>query len=133
MSYQIRVVLIGILAVLAFDTIASLAARGLGFPYTRASVGSYLLYFAIGFFAARGSSHPLQAAAVAAGIAGLADASLGWFISWKLEAAKLPAGTTLTPGRWLNIAIIVIVLAAAIGTIGGAVGRRHPTRESPSV
>lgn len=126
MSYQSRVVVLGILAVLTFDTIASIAARALGFPYTRASIGSYALYFAIGYFAARGSNHPVQAAALAAGLAGLADASLGWFISWKLKAAQLPAGMSLTPARWLNIAMVVIVLAAAVGAIGGAVGRRPP-------
>lgn len=133
MSPPRKVVALGVGAVLLFDLLASLASRGLGFPYARAAIGSYIIYFAIGYFAARASvTHPLQAAAIAAGVAGLADASLGWFISWKLRAAQLPAGVTLTAARRIGIAVTAIVLAAIVGTVGGALGRRRRASSTPA-
>jgi hypothetical protein len=133
MSYQAKVVLSGILIVLAFDVAASLLSKSFGFPYARASFGSYLLYLGIGYFAARGAAtSPLGAAALAAAIAGLADASLGWAISWKLGSGQLPAGMTLTPARWAATAVMVVALAAAVGTVGGVAGRRTVSADAPA-
>lgn len=133
MSYQAKVVLSGIVIVLAFDVAASLASRGFGFAYARTSFGSYLLYTGIGYFAARGAAtSPVMTAGLAAAIAGLADASLGWAISWKLGPGQLLEGIALTPARWAATAIIVVALAAAVGAIGGVVGRRQVSVEAPA-
>jgi hypothetical protein len=125
--YQHRVIVIGAAAVLVFDLVASLASRSLGFDYARASVGSYILYFGIGFFAARGAtSAPITNAAVAAAIVGLVDASLGWAISRRIGPGRPAGSPQLTVRLWVTTAIIVIGLAAAVGAAGGFVGRRPP-------
>ena len=127
----VRVVVLGSAAVLVFDLLASLASRHFGFPYARAALGSYLLYLAIGFFAARVSTwNAIAAAAGAAGISGLIDASLGWAISWALGPGKLPQGVQLTVPRWVNTAVFVVAFAAAIGAIGGFVGRKAASTQA---
>lgn len=131
---QTKIILAGAGAVVAYDMLASLASRAVGFPYARASIGSYLLYLAIGFVAARAaSSAPIKHAAVAAGVAGLVDASLGWAVSWALGPGRLPSGLTLTAARWVSTAVLVIVLAAAVGAIGGIAGRRPPAPDAAAV
>lgn len=133
-SYQTRVVALGVCAVLVFDLVASLAARRFGFPYTRAGIGSYILYLIIGYLAARGALRdPLRTAATASAIAGFADASLGWAISWRLGVGKLPDDVVLTPRRWVSTAVVVVMLAVAVGTLGGLVGRRPPSIDGPAV
>ena len=123
MSYQTRVILIGVLAVIVFDAIAALASRRFGFAYAKATVGSALIYGTIGFLAARGSdANPLQSAAFAAGIVGLVDASAGWGVSWIIGPGRLPDGTAMTLERWLGAAVFVIALACAIGVVGGVIG-----------
>jgi hypothetical protein len=124
-SVHVKVVVLGSAAVVLFDVIASLAARYFGFIYARAAFGSCLIYLAIGFFAARLSpSSSLGAAAAATGITGLVDASVGWAVSWMLGPGRLAEGTPLTVPHWLGTTIIVMVLAAAVGVIGGFAGRR---------
>ena len=128
MTYQVKVVLLGIIAVIGFDFLASFASRTFGFPYAAASIGSYCLYFAIGFAAARGAaSSAIQNAAAAGAFAGLADASIGWAVSWVVGPGRLPAGERLTVTAWLVTAILVTFLAASIAALGGLLGRRQPT------
>jgi hypothetical protein len=130
---QIKVILGGILAVLVFDALASIASQSFGFAYASASIGSYLIYLGIGYFAARhASARPLAAGALAAAVAGLADASLGWMISSALGAGSLPAGVRLTATRWIGTALVVVVLAAAVGALGGVVGRRRTEIGAPA-
>ena len=122
---QIRVVVLGAAVVVTFDILASLASRRFGFAYARASFGSYLIYLGIGYFAARASaSNAIGVAAVAAGIAGLVDASIGWAVSWALGPGRLPETVPLTVARWVSTALFVVLLAAAIGAVGGIAGRR---------
>lgn len=127
MANEARLIGVGVAAVLLFDLLASLASLRFGFSYGRASVGSYLVYLAIGFVAARtAATGPIAAAAFAAGAVGLADASIGWAISWALGPGRLPATQPLTPARWLRTAAFVVVLAAVVGALGGVAGRRPP-------
>jgi hypothetical protein len=122
---QIKVVVLGSAAVVIFDILASLASRRFGFAYARAGYGSYLIYLAVGFFAARASeSNAIATAAVAAGVAGLVDASVGWAVSWALGPGRLPDGLQLTVARWLSTAMFVVGLAAAVGAVGGIAGHR---------
>ena len=119
-----KVIPLGIIAILLFDLLASLAARRFGFPYARASIGSLIIYYAIGYFASReGGTRPLRNAAIAAAAAGLADASLGLAISTTLGVTPLAAG--FGPVRWIGTTMLVIALAAVIGTVGGVVGWRR--------
>ena len=124
MSRQAKVVILGCVAVIAFDIVASLSSRALNFPYASAGVGSYIIYFGVGFFAARAQAfNPVRQAVVAAAVTGFADASLGWAISWIIGPGKLP-NTDLTPTRWAITALMVVTIAAVIGAVGGVAGRR---------
>lgn len=119
-----RAILAGMFAVLAFDAVAAFASRAFGFPYTNAAFGSCLIYLAVGLFAARiAGSAPLKAAAVTAAIAGLTDGSLGWWVSSLIGPAR-PKGFEFTAARWAGVAILVVLLSTALGTVGGLVGRR---------
>jgi hypothetical protein len=119
-----RVAAGGIIAILLFDLIASIASKRLGFPYQWATIGSFVIYFLIGYIAAKSSGQPVRAAAVVAAIVGLAEASIGWWISWQLEVGRPADGRELTISSWLTAASFVIAVAALLGALGGFVGRR---------
>jgi hypothetical protein len=104
--------------------LASLASQRLGFAYARASFGSYLIYLAIGFVAARGAAANAVAVAALTAVAGFVDASMGWALSWRIGPGRLPGGASLTIGRWIATAAFVIALAAAVGAVGGIAGHR---------
>ena len=128
----LRVALLGVVGILTFDVVASFASRVFAFPYVRATVGSYLIYFAIGFCAARASTvAPLRTAAIAAAVAGLAEASLGWWLSALIGPGRMTAGVELTLSRWIGVAIFVVAVAAGIGSVGGRVGRARPHINAP--
>jgi hypothetical protein len=113
---------IGVIAIVAFDAATAFAAREIGFPYARAIFGSYAIYFTIGLLAARTEApSPVRSAIAAAAAAGLADASLGWAVSWALGPGRLPQGAILTPGKWLATAVFVVIVAGAIGAVGGGI------------
>ena len=124
-----RIALFGAVAVVCFDVIAAGVSRVTGIPYGWATFGSWLLYAAIGFLAARATPDaPLRGAALAGLVLGLADASAGWAASWALGPGRLAGG--LTAFRWLGTAIFVVALAAGVATLGGLAGRsgRGPDR-----
>ncbi|MEO5818186.1 MAG: hypothetical protein ABIT20_23150 [Gemmatimonadaceae bacterium] len=128
MSPRTRIIAGGIVAVLLFDLVASLASQALAFPYARASVGAYFIYLIIGVLAGRAAtaSRAWQGA-IAAAIAGFADASAGWAFSWLIGPGRTPNGT-LTPAEWIISAATVVLFAGAVGFLGGAVGARsNPT------
>ena len=119
-----RIIAGGVVAVLLFDLIASVASRELGFSYTRASVGSYFIYLITGAVAARAASKArARQGAIAAAIVGFADVTAGWAISWVVGPGKV-TNETLTPLMWLTTMIVVVLFAGAVGFLGGAVGAR---------
>lgn len=123
-----RIIITGCLATVAFDIIASLASRALHFHYARASVGTFFILLAIGFIAGReADSESARAGALAAMIAGLADASIGWAAAWAIGPGRSVNGP-LTPARWFGTAAVVAGLAALVGYVGGAVGGRGRAR-----
>jgi hypothetical protein len=124
MRWQTGVIAGGCIVVVLFDLLTSVAARRFGFPYARASIGSYFLYLLIGFVAGRRASVDRgRIGAVSAALAGVADASVGWAVSWAVGPGRPPSGT-LSPDEWIIAALVVVVFAAAIGYIGGVLGAR---------
>jgi hypothetical protein len=122
---QVRVVVLGSVAVVVFDILASLASRQSGIPYVYAGVASFVIYLATGFFAGRVTvSNAIGVSALSAGIAGFVDASIGWAVSWVLGPGRPLDGTQLTVTRSIGTAVFVVCLAAAVGAIGGIAGRR---------
>jgi hypothetical protein len=111
------ILLLGGLAIVAYDGLASVLATWLRFKYTYASLGSFLIYAITGYFAARVAD---QSSALFAGaVLGVVDATLGWSISWSLGQGRL---ANITIGRWFGTAILVSALATAIAGLGGLVG-----------
>jgi hypothetical protein len=124
-----RLFLCGGIGVVVFDAVASVASRAFDFPYTRASIGSFVIYAVVGFVAGR--RFGLAMAAAAGVFLGLVDASLGWAVSRALHA-NAPATPDVTPLLWVIVAITVSVTAAICAVIGGVVARATRKREAPA-
>ena len=125
MSPKVRLVLFLSGAIVLFDAIASIASRQLGFPYTNAAVGSYILYAIGGFLAARQAN--LAFAAQVGAVLGLIDATLGWAVSSAI-GPNVPPMPRITVGTWLFVALFVVVTSVVCALVGGAIGRA--TRKS---
>lgn len=109
---------LGVVAVILFDLIASLASRFLGVPYVLATVGSFLIYAVIGFFVGR-TATPVEAAVVCAAV-GLTESTVGWYVSWIIGPGK-PAEGELTRRQILTAIRNVTLLGAIIGGAAGVV------------
>lgn len=124
MNAWLRVALIGAISVLAFDTLLSLASTALGFSYANGSFGSWLIYGAVGFFAARATGQ-IRHSAAAAALVGATDASLGWWISSLLGPGKLPG--TVPESTTIPVIIFAVcfavITATVIGSLGGLLAR----------
>ncbi len=127
MTSKLRLVLLLSGAIVLFDAAASIASRQLGFPYTDATVGSYILYAIGGFLAARRAD--LAFAAQVGAVLGLVDATLGWAVSSAIHP-NVPPMPHLTLAMWLFVAIVVVLTSVVCALVGGAVGRA--TRRSSS-
>ena len=120
MTPKLKIAVLGSLAVVTFDAAASLASRVLNFPYTSASIGSYIIYAAVGFLAWRIGGFRL--AALTGAVLGLVDASAGWAVSEVLKA-NAPPTQELTPMLWVIIAITVMITATICSLSGAVVAR----------
>lgn len=131
MPHYLKVAALGAVAVVAFDIAMSLASRQFGIPYTRGLLGSTAIYLFVGWFAARGAAAGGQvpAAALAGALVGLADASIGWAVSWYLGPGRTDDGI-MSLTRWLGTALFVTALAAAVASIGGVAAKRSYTPPS---
>ena len=122
-----RIIAIGVVAVVTFDALASIASRVTGIPYFWASFGSWILYIGIGYFAGRTTPQsPVRVAALTGLVSGFADASLGWAASWAIGPGKVAGG--ITPTQWLFTAIVVSALATGFAALGGDLSRRFRRR-----
>jgi hypothetical protein len=115
----LKIALLGIVAVVVFDGVASLASVHFGFAYANATVGSAVVFAIFGLLA--GYTRSLVISAVTGAIMGLADATLGWAVSWFIGPGRLPPGQ-LTIASWSKSAVTVVVIAMLYALIGGLVG-----------
>ena len=115
----------GSAAVLALDTIGSLASLRFKFAYARLAPVSYLLWALAGFAAVVGQVSEIRDAvalgALAGGVVGLVEATIGWWISWRLGPGRIPA-ERVRPGLIQRIVVIVAIRAALFGAAGGGLG-----------
>ena len=117
-----RIVSVGIGSIIAFDVLASLASRSFGFSYGLAAPGSWIIYAAVGFAVGRVAPVPYAAAAVA--LVALAEATIGWWLSWIIGPGRPSAGNPNT--AQILIAIVTVVITGGIiGAIAGAFGGRR--------
>jgi len=117
-----RIVLLGAIAILLFDALASLAARTLKFPYVYATVGSWLIYAGVAFAAAQRVSVPT--AVVDTMLVAFVEATLGWRISWLIGPGRTPSGT-VTASQLARALIFVLGAAAIIGAAAAWQARQH--------
>ena len=109
MNRLLQTLLIGALAVLAFDLIGSILSRAIGFDYTLLAFGSLVIYAAVGIFASRDF---FLLGPIAAGIVGLVDSTLGWYLSWVIGPGKVE---DLSP----EIALLTVLFVTAEATVTG--------------
>ena len=124
MTPRIRIGMTAVIAVIAFDALASITSRTAGTPYFWATFGSWILYVGIGYFAGRTiPGSPIRMAAITGLVSGIADASLGWATSWAIGPGKVAGG--ITPVQWLFTAIFVTALATGFAALGGVIARSN--------
>ena len=126
-----RAALFGAIAVVLFDTVASLASRALGFPYGAAAIGSWIIYALTGAYAARDGR--IRAGAGAGAVTGFVDATVGWWISMQIRPAGVSPDAVLTPATIAVTVLTVSLMAAAIATIGSFLRVAWPTRSGSAV
>lgn len=120
-NHLAKIILVAVLVVLAYDTLGALASRALGFPYETLVFGSYVIYGCAGFFAGR--ARGLVKGAIAGGLVGLIDATLGWAISWHLGPGHPPEGVTNALPLFVAFTVVFVsLLGAGLGLVGAAIG-----------
>ena len=112
------IVFLTVITVVAYDLAASIASRSLSFPYAYASIGSALIYASAGFVSAQTGG--LSSSIVVGVIAGLADSTIGWRVSWLLGPGRHPSGSLSLP-QWFSAAVFTALLASVCAFIGGLV------------
>ena len=115
------IVLFGLLATVTFDALASVASRALSFWYPYATIGSWPIYATVGLLAGRAAS--VRAAAVAGAAVGFVETTLRWAVSWLIGPGRVGADT-LTVGAVAITIVLVTLVGAGIGALGGVAGRR---------
>jgi hypothetical protein len=104
------------LIVIGFDALASFVSRMLELEYVYFILVSLLIYFAVGFWGAfrQGFAYGILLAA----IAGLADSTVGWFVSRMIGPYIQPK---VPQPNFMLVAVTVITvttLALALGSVG---------------
>ena len=112
-----RFILVSALLVLAVDALAAAASRELGFRYESLALVSAVMYALIGFVGARRTT--MMRAAIATGIVGLVDATLGWAI----QTALHPTGEAITAGAIAVVVVLVPFTATFLGLAGAFLER----------
>jgi hypothetical protein len=108
-------ILLGGVAILAFDTLGSLASRRYGFAYSRLMVGSFAIYVASGFVTTTEGS--IAPSVFAGAMVGLIESTLGWAISWKIG----PGRPTVDHQARSSI-VWTVGLVTALGGVFGGIG-----------
>lgn len=113
-----KIILTGCIVILAFDTIGSLASLALSFPYSSLAPVSFLIYAIVGFIGTRYTN--IKKGALAAGIVGLVEATLGWAISWIIGPGRLSEVPFWAIAVVFTV-ILVTITALIIGLLGGGI------------
>jgi thiamine transporter ThiT len=115
MSFKTKV-LITVLVVVGFDTVASFLSRSFHFEYTRLMWVSFLIYLVVGYWGAhrRGFVYGMLLGT----IAGLVDSTIGWFVSRMIGPFLQADIPVLGP---LVVAMVIIIVTASaflFGSVG---------------
>jgi hypothetical protein len=126
-----RWLIIGPVVVVAFDTLASVAARTFAFDYRMLWPVGIILAVSVAFLAAWNTGQLL--AGVLAGFAlEFTNATIGWAISWLIGpgAPEPTEGQSVTVMAVLVVVIVVTASGLVEGVIGGWFGARLRRRRA---
>jgi thiamine transporter ThiT len=114
-----RKILITILIIAGFDTVASMISRSFHYDFSSFAWGSFLIYLAIGYWGARrcGVKYGMSLGA----LAGLVDSTIGWFISRMIGPFIEMPIPTLTPAVVAPAIVAVTAMGLMFGLIGAGV------------
>lgn len=121
MKREYKLLLMGFLAIIVFDVLASIASRQFDFNYTYLSPGSFVIYCIVGFLGAKKIN--LKTGVLTAVALGLFDSTIGWEISIFLKANTGNIKNDPTVAIWVITTVFVTGFAAICGLIGGALAR----------
>jgi len=117
----VRHAVVGVVAIILFDTLASIVSRVTGLSYHWFALGSALTYGAIGFSIVRaGDSATLYPTLL---LVGAAEASVGWYISWQIGPGRPPVDQRVSPGLVLASVGFTLLIAVACGALGARFAR----------
>jgi hypothetical protein len=120
MSRTLRGTVYGAAAVLALETLGSVAARLAGFDHATLAPLSFLIYAATGAFVALAA--PFGSAVMAGAAVGFVDATLGWAIAYAIGPGRPGPDERITALGFMNTVLFVTCLAAVIAAVGGWIG-----------
>lgn len=131
MSSIARLATIASAGILVFDTMASLLSRATGFEYGLFALGSLAIYGLVGAAAyrLRGS---VGLATMVAGVVGLTEATLGWYISWMLGPGRPTVGSMAIPAYIVTGVVTTLVIAVLAGQAGARLARRRQPFVAPA-
>jgi len=102
--------------IVLFDAVASAVSRAFLVDYTILTWASYILYVAAGYLGRQSFDQPTG---IAAGLgAGLADSTIGWYLSSVIRPFVPFAQPNYTP----LMTVIVIITVSMVGALFGFVG-----------
>jgi hypothetical protein len=116
MNGVIKITLVGSIAVLLLDTVASFLALWLDTNYGWFSLASFMLYIIFGYLGARRSRWFVGA--IVAMCMAVVESTIGWAISWQIGPGK--ATSDLSSVVIVVTIVFVVVIAEILGLIGGA-------------
>jgi hypothetical protein len=120
---------LAVIAVLIFDTIAALIAKGGGLEYRWFGILEIFLYVAIGFFGARATGTWRGGLGIVV-IAAIAEATLGWSISALIGPGAMPAKAS--PPLIAAAALFAILWNGIFGLVGALMGGRFARNVTPA-
>lgn len=114
------VVISGMVVVVLFDAVGSLASKQFGFSYVLLIPGSLLIYGIVAALVAQRREWLLGLFAALA--IAFTDLTLGWAVSWLIGPGKPEAG--LTAVTVIGAAMTAFVLGGLAGSVGAWIGIR---------
>jgi hypothetical protein len=108
-------------AVVLFDSLAASVSVITGINYEFFFVGSVLIYALAGAVTYRFAGGSLGSAALVALAVGIADATLGWWVSWSIGPGR--PTFPMTPLLLTMSASFTACIATATGAVGAVIAR----------
>jgi hypothetical protein len=116
MEKRIQFYLIVAAVIVVFDLVASVISKTFEIDYVKLGWISWGLYFLAGYLACK--YFDLPSGIIAGLVAGLADSTVGWLISWSVH----PYMPFAQPQYTVPLIIVIVAFVAATGMFTGLLG-----------